>query len=213
MASAGNGASAHGDGCGCVRCTGFQPGNEHRVEPGNDLATKTGAYASIVKLTPEIDQVAGALEELVPVASRSDRPTISLLATALVRISRAEQAIADAEGRRDYDGASSIRSSQRRWVNTAGRLADQLGLSPSSRVRLGLDLALGYRALAGGISPDRLREALNAGEISFEDAATFSRVWRILLGQMPAEFQRALIRPAPEGPPTLPVDTTTRGDS
>lgn len=52
------GTLEHGSDCPCPRCRGFQPGNEHRVGEGNELAAKHGAYAAgkFKPLAAEIEQ-------------------------------------------------------------------------------------------------------------------------------------------------------------
>lgn len=71
-----------------------------------------------------------------------------------------------------------------RWTAAAWRLErrypDRYG-RPSTRVQV--DAKVGHYA---AITPEALRAALDAGSIELDDAAAFAKVWRVLMGQMPA---------------------------
>jgi hypothetical protein len=127
MSGQANGASSHGADCSCTRCVGFQRG--HEITLGH------GAYA-VVKLGPRVDELAGELRELVPTYAASDEPAVRLLALTLARLERAEEALEQAEpadlGRLRQDALG--------WANAARRLLNDLGMTPTSRARLGLDL-------------------------------------------------------------------------
>ena len=134
----------HGDGCQCVRCTGFLA--------GHDLSLRHGAYSSSLRLAPRADELAAELRKVVPGYSPADEPMVRLLALVLARIERASAALekvddaADGKELTAYlgDGAESLRrlrEDSRGWINTARRLANDLGLTPTSRAKLGLDIA------------------------------------------------------------------------
>jgi hypothetical protein len=109
-------------------------------EPGNQVAATHGAY-SIIRLEPRADQIAADLREIVPARSESDEPTIRLLALSLAQIEAAtlyvaERGLVDRKGR-----PQPILRHLSTVTNTAARLCDRLGLTPTSRAQLGLDLA------------------------------------------------------------------------
>lgn len=133
------GVSAHGTDCACTRCIGFQPGHE--------LSMRHGAYASPVRLGAEVEELAAELVRLVPAYRESDGPLVNLLALALRRIIRAEPVIAAAEECGEADAAKTLREEQRRWATSATKMLDSLGMSPTARARLGLDVAMTQRAL------------------------------------------------------------------
>ena len=53
LALKGNGATAHVDGCDCVRCRGFEPGNTigPRFQLGNQANLRSGAYVADARLS------------------------------------------------------------------------------------------------------------------------------------------------------------------
>jgi transcriptional regulator with XRE-family HTH domain len=135
----------HGPDCTCTRCAGFGEGNE--------LALKHGAYSSL-KLGPRVAELADEIREVAPVYSPADEAIVRLLATTLSRIERASVAIdvvddkAAGKELAAYTGLSAdslqrLRSDLRGWINTARRLANDLGMTPTSRARLGLDIVRG----------------------------------------------------------------------
>jgi hypothetical protein len=133
----------HGEGCSCARCTGFAA--------GHDLSLRHGAYSSSLRLSVRADELAGELRSVVPGYSPADEPAVRLLAIVLTRIEKATAALdrldeAAAEELTLYVGDQAqslqrLREDCRGWVNTARRLANDLGLTPTSRARLGLDVA------------------------------------------------------------------------
>lgn len=146
----------HGADCGCVRCVGFQPGHE--------LTLKHGAYSKL-KLAPRAEQLCDEYMALVPFGSEADRPIVSLLAMAMAQAERAGLVLTIEQAESAKTGVSSDRldrlsSDMRGWINTAARLLDQLGMSPTSRARLAGDLAGAQRALTA----QSLREKYAAEE-------------------------------------------------
>jgi hypothetical protein len=145
----------HGDGCPCTGCTGFLPGHSH--------STKHGAYSSSLRLSPRTNELAAELREVVPLYSPADEVVIRLLALVLTRIElaavaldRVDEASAGRElgayaGTDAAQGLQRLREDLRRWVDTAARYATTLGLTPLSRARLGLDVALAKRTLGADL--------------------------------------------------------------
>lgn len=128
-------ALAHGPECACTRCTGFQAGHE--------LSVRHGAYA-VVQLGPRVAELSAELAELVPGYSGSDAVAVRLLALSLVRLERAEAALADAEP----GDLARLRVDSLGWANSARRLLNDLGMTPTARARLGVDLG---RIAGGGL--------------------------------------------------------------
>ena len=137
------------------------PRGEHLVpaQPGNQLALKHGAY-SVLRLAPRAREIRDELEELLPLRSPADAPTVDLLAMTLAQLERAfihlgaiqiDEAEAIRDGRKiDRATASTLQRLQadaRGWVGRAERLLDDLGLTPRSRVGLGLQVAQTQNAL------------------------------------------------------------------
>lgn len=141
----------HGDGCACTRCVGFLPGNE--------LRTRHGAYASELRLStnPRHAEIADGLRERLPIYAVADEPAVQLLSTALLRIEKASAALDEIDQHASGDLAAYIvgdagkvqrlREDLRGWINTSMRLVDALGMTPTSRARLGLDLVRAEDAL------------------------------------------------------------------
>ena len=117
-------------------------------EPGNQLQRTHGAYAAAASFGDEVDERAAVLAPLVPCYLDSDAPAVSLLALTLGRIVRGEQALASAEDDGKTDTAATLRRDLRGWVNTATKLLDALGMTPTARARLGLDVAAARRAMS-----------------------------------------------------------------
>lgn len=143
--AAGGTATPHGPECPCIRCTGFQEGNQFAFVEGNEVSLTHGAYAT-VKLAPRAAELADWIRDAAPLYSDADEPAVLLCAMALARTEAAEQAL---------EGASvveklSLSADARRWQVQALRVLDALGMTPTSRGRLGLDLAQTFDAVAYG---------------------------------------------------------------
>lgn len=105
-------------------------------EPGNAAAVRHGAYATLA-LGPRVDQLADELRGIVPAYTPSDEPALRLLGLALARLERVETALSDAKpGERQR-----LRQDALGWANAARRLLNDLGMTPTSRARLGLDIS------------------------------------------------------------------------
>jgi hypothetical protein len=122
----------HGPDCGCVRCSGFGPANRHSLVHGG---------RSVVALEPRAAEIAVEVRELVPASSPADEPSIRLLALALAQVEAASVWLAE-HGLVDENGnARNLLKHLGTMMNTAARIADRLGMTPTSRARLGLDLS------------------------------------------------------------------------
>ena len=129
-----------------------------RAEPGNQIALKHGANSTFA-IAPRAAELAGELRQVVPTYSPADEVSVRLLAITLARIERAVAALERVDGAAGenplgpYLGDSAevmrwLRTDLRLWVASAGRLAESLGLTPTSRAKLGLDVARTGDALA-----------------------------------------------------------------
>lgn len=156
----------HADGCGCARCTGFIGGNE--------FALKHGAYA-VLRLQPRAKQLRDDLAALVPFGGESDAPILDLAGIVLAQVERAgivlavEQAEQATSGAQQVDRLERLSKDCRAWIGTAGRLLDQLGLSPTSRARLAGDLATVSRT----VTAQDLRQRYG-GAVPIVDAAALA---------------------------------------
>ena len=83
----------------------------------------------------------------MPAYRDSDGPAVQLLALTFGRIERGDRAVVEAEERGDDETVARLRADLRGWVNSAVRLLDALGMTPTARARLGLDVAMTRRAL------------------------------------------------------------------
>jgi hypothetical protein len=100
------------------------------------LAVKHGSYATAA-LGPRVDELADQIRGLVPVYTPSDEIALRLLCLALARQERAEAALAEA----DASDTTRLRQDALGWANAARRLLNDLGMTPSSRAKLGLNVA------------------------------------------------------------------------
>lgn len=107
-------------------------------------ATRHGCYA--VDVPVRAREVADELRALLPASSPSDDPTVALVAMVLARIESAN-AWLDEHGLMDTKGTPRpILRVLSTWENTAARLLDRLGLTPTSRASLGLNIARAHEA-------------------------------------------------------------------
>lgn len=154
-------ALEHGADCGCHRCQGFQPGNEvgRRFEPGNELAVTNGAYVSTLRLAPRIRELADETIQVMPVFTPADVPAVELLAITRARIEIALAALDEVDEKtrggalgpyviEDAAKLQRLREDLGRWTTRALRLCDALGMTPTARARLGLDIAMTRRSLS-----------------------------------------------------------------
>jgi post-segregation antitoxin (ccd killing protein) len=107
-------------------------------------ATRHGCYA--IDIPARARELADELRALLPASSPSDDPTVALVAMVLARVEVAnawidEHGLMDAKGR-----PQPILRVLPTWENTAARLLDRLGLTPTSRAALGLNIARAHEA-------------------------------------------------------------------
>jgi hypothetical protein len=139
----------HDPDCLCVRCSGFQP--------GNNVPVRHGAYSSPLKLEARAAEIANELRPLLPLYSPVDEPALRLAAITLVRVERAAAALEEIDARatseigtylfEQHDKVARLRSDLRSWISTCDRLLDRLGMNPTSRARLASDLAVTQRTI------------------------------------------------------------------
>jgi hypothetical protein len=127
---------------------------------GRPFPVKHGAY-SMLRISARAKEIAVELRELVPLASPADSACIDALSVVLAQLETASLALAVRQ-RGEVDalaGNGSLAPDQRDdlrrlsadargWALAAARFFDMLGLSPSSRVKLGLDIANTRRSLS-----------------------------------------------------------------
>jgi phage terminase small subunit len=95
----------------------------------------------MLRLAPRAEELADDLRSIVPAMSVADEPMVRLLALQLARIEAANDWLAEHGLFRDAKGEPQpVLRALSTWENSAARLADRLGLTPTSRGRLGLDL-------------------------------------------------------------------------
>lgn len=106
---------------------------------GNGAAVRHGAFA-VLRLAPRAEEIADEVRGLVPAGSPADEPALRLLALSLAQVEAAtlylaENGVVDSRGK-----PQGILKHLGTMTNTAARLCDRLGLTPTSRASLGLDL-------------------------------------------------------------------------
>lgn len=127
---------------------------------GNDVAVRHGAYAD-VRLGPRVAELANELRPLVPGYRASDEVALRLLALCLSRLEAAEAAVAEASPA----DLVTLQQHMRGWTNSARRLLNDLAMTTTTRIRLGLDVARTPAALTVlDIAEDAAREARGGGE-------------------------------------------------
>lgn len=145
-------SDGHGDGCGCVRCAGFQTGNAHAV--------RHGSYGGPV-LASRAAEHAAAIRDSVPAAGEGDEYAVAGLALIAARIERVSEALDRLDGDdplRQYrdEVGEKLRQDARAWLRVGLRYCEALGLTPSTRARLGLTLAEAQAAKRDALDLDRL---------------------------------------------------------
>jgi hypothetical protein len=151
----------HGDGCSCVRCRGFEAGNElgRRFEPGNDASRRHGSYAKEATLSrdPRVVELADWIRGTQPVVHAADEGAITRLALVYRRLELSAAALDQADRQLaghplahyndDAGFLERLREDHARWLRTAGAIEAELGRTPASRAKLGLHVAMTRRAL------------------------------------------------------------------
>ncbi len=158
--------------CGCVRCTGFQPGhqiNKGKHLPRPDLVTH-GTQVSPLVLAPAAEAIAVMVREVMPVAHPAFEGTLQSYCIILARIQRAHDALervsreaeAAEEAGEPYQpnfNVISLGEDLRRWQGSALKHATALGLTPESAAKILKDTSEGFLASQRGLSEQQLRDA------------------------------------------------------
>jgi hypothetical protein len=111
-----------------------------QIEQRRLAPLKHGARARY-RLAPRAAEIADDLRTRVPVANHCDEPSIRLLALLEAQIEAARDYL-DEHGVIDEHGqARSLNAQLSTWQNSALRLYNALGMTPTSREKLGLDIA------------------------------------------------------------------------
>jgi hypothetical protein len=117
------------------RWTPVFPGQRPPFEPGNELATKAGDRA-LLKLRPRAAEIADELRQLVPVWSPAFQPVVEAAAMVAARTEAAFAGLADAV---DPEAVRWLDERAGKWVSLYARYLGELGLTPQSLARRGLD--------------------------------------------------------------------------
>jgi hypothetical protein len=99
------------------------------AEPGNDLALKHGAYATLAP-EPRVAELVDSFRDIVPGHRPADEIALRLLCLAVAPIERSSAALDDASP----DELKRLREDERGWANTARRLLNDLGMTPRALV-------------------------------------------------------------------------------
>jgi hypothetical protein len=123
-------------------------GNLVPFEQGNQAARRHGAFASLT-LAPRAEELADYIRSVMPMVNSADDVSIGLLAGVLAQIEAATLYVAERGIVNSRGQPQPVLKHLSTMTNTAARLADRLGMTPSGRAALGLDLAKGeaYRRL------------------------------------------------------------------
>jgi hypothetical protein len=132
-------------------------GVQRTFEKGNTAGEKYGAYSNSLEFGERAEQIVEELRPTLPLYHPADEPALALLGATMTRVERATRAINEVDaalgekGLNAYLGANAdrldrLRQDLRGWIGTTVRLMQELGMTPASRARLGLDIALAERA-------------------------------------------------------------------
>lgn len=131
-----SGVDEHGD------WTPVFEGQRPPFQPGHELSLRHGAYSQL-KLGTRVGELVELIRPDVPMLRPADELSVRLLAVTLARLERALAALETLES----DEGSRLEADARGWLNRATQLADKLGLNPTARARLGVDVAQARRAV------------------------------------------------------------------
>lgn len=144
-----------------------EPPEGRRTQPGNRLAVKHGAHAEVLpsRLDAKAAAIAAELAADAPVRGADgglpahDREAVRQLARCLVRLDDVG-AYLDEHGPLDRRGRErSACKAERRLRGEAARWLAVLGMTPTSRAKLGLDLARTVSVAEALSEPDAERRA------------------------------------------------------
>jgi hypothetical protein len=148
----------HGPGCECRRCAGLRGAVDAvPFAAGNTASVRHGAYSGRIGEDERTLAIADEVRRSASWITASDEPAVRLLAVTLCRTERAVAAIEEADKLSSNPlspylakdtALKALRDDVRGWVRLAAQLASELGLTPTSRARLGLDVAQSRRALS-----------------------------------------------------------------
>jgi hypothetical protein len=125
----------HGPECPCPRCRGFQEGNA--------FALRHGSY-SVLQLRPRAAELAAEIRATLPVPAARYELAIQAAGAAAAQYERAMGALlADDVAPTDFE---TLDRRAVRWAKLLFTALAQLGLTPLSASKLGLNVALGTDA-------------------------------------------------------------------
>jgi hypothetical protein len=108
--------------------------------PKGNTRTVTHGHSAMLALAPRSAEIAETLKPLVPTYCESDEPALRLLSLQLARIEAAGEYLAE-NGLLDESGVPRpVLRVLSTTENSAARLMDALGMTPTSRAKLGVDL-------------------------------------------------------------------------
>jgi hypothetical protein len=105
-----------------------------------------GAYSKL-RLADRATELVPELRDRVARYRQNDDPHVALLAITWARVEAAHAALEEATAAGEADRLSRLDADLRGWIRTARQLQADLGMTPTSRARLGLDVAQTARAL------------------------------------------------------------------
>jgi hypothetical protein len=127
-----------------VRVTAKRPEwSRPPFESGNQIARTHGAYATVA-LGPRVAELADEIRPHIPAYQEGDEIALRILCLALARLEASADALGEAEG----SDLQRLRQDERGWSNTVRRYLADLGLTPTSRATLGLNVTRARGALA-----------------------------------------------------------------
>ncbi len=135
------------DGMGTVTSLGVRhlPDGRRTFTHGHTASVSHGSYA-VIALSPAAGEMADVLREMVPIFDVADEPSLQAFGMVMVQLRAASAALelATAEGRRE--DALKLSRDARGWLTSALKFSESFGMTPRSRVALGLDLVRGRAA-------------------------------------------------------------------
>lgn len=156
--------------CECVRCKGFQPGNQINAGRARLDLTKHGAGASPLVLAPEAERIAEMIRPLMPTPHPAFEGELQSYCICMARIQRAQDALEREEREKEafeqrkraglleegeeYEPSFAVpylEENLRRWLNQAGKSAGRLGFTPESAVKILKDASEGMLAQQRGM--------------------------------------------------------------
>lgn len=161
-----------------------QAGDPAAFKPGNDLAVKHGAYSTALQSSPRVLELVEEQRTVAPWLQPADELALRLLAVAVARIERATSVtLATPEEGDDVEewatrvtATTSLSKDERGWLNTAAKLAHELGLTPAGRA----------------VIEERERSVLAVEEAQRAFTVLFAAAGRFVAQELRAEFLSAI---------------------